>query len=83
MLYQEAVASLMNLNYVTRPCWEAEGGYLVRVPGITHFLKVSMQPKPQVVPWAADIESSSATDWVEVDANELVKNVVVVEEEAK
>lgn len=66
MRYEEAVGDLIKGLYVTRPSWKEEAGYLVRIPGITNFLKVTMQPKPNIVPWAADVENSLADDWEQV-----------------
>lgn len=67
MKYQEAVDLLIAGKYVTRPAWKDSNGYLVFLPGLTHFLQVTTQPKSNVVPWAADIESSSANDWIEIN----------------
>lgn len=75
MKYQEAVSLLISGKYVTRPAWKDSTGYLVFLPGLTHFLLVTTQPKSNVVPWAADIESSSAEDWVEINPAIQVESV--------
>ena len=66
MKYQDAVELLIAGKYVTRPTWNESNGYLVFLPGLTHFLHVTTQPKPAVVPWAADVENSSVNDWEQI-----------------
>lgn len=63
MLFKEAIDNLKAGKFVGRNAWKAECGYLVFLPGLTHFLKVTTQPKPQVIPWAADIADSVSDDW--------------------
>lgn len=65
MNYTEAKDALLAHKYVTRNCqqWNDELAYLVFLPGLTHFLKVTLVPKANVVPFAADIENSHANDW--------------------
>lgn len=76
MKYQEAVELLVAGKYVTRPSWNDTNGYLVFLPGLTHFLHVTTQPKPTVVPWAADIESSSSADWEAIDPSASQVNLL-------
>lgn len=65
MLFEEAVKELKKgSNYfVTRDKWEEECGYLVFLPGVPHFIKVTTQPQPGVASWAATREDVEATDW--------------------
>jgi len=63
MLFAEAIENLKKGKFVGRNAWQAECGYLVYLPGLTHFLKVTTQPKPNVVPWAADIAEAISDDW--------------------
>lgn len=69
MNYIEAKDVLLSHKYVTRKCneWDGELAYLIFVPGLTHFLKVTLIPKSNVVPWAANIEESDAADWEVVE----------------
>lgn len=65
MNYQEAKDALLAYKFVTRACdkWKNEVGYLVFLPGLTHFLRANLVPTPNVIPWAANIEDSHAHDW--------------------
>lgn len=73
MIYQEAVKSLMDGKYVTRPCWESEGAYLVCLPGLKNFLRVSCLPQGGINGWGADVEASIAEDWLEIDPESVIK----------
>jgi hypothetical protein len=77
MLYHEAVAELLAGKFVARKTWEAEIGYLVCLPGLTHFLKVTLQPKSNVVPYAVDIADSMADDWDVIDRAKVITPPVV------
>ncbi len=69
MKYQDA-ADLIKMTtgkFITRKIWESQLSYLVSLPGITNFLRVNIQPKPEVVPWAANKEDTYADDWELVD----------------
>jgi len=67
MKYQEAVDSLLKGLFVTREVWNVQNGYLAYMPGITHFLRVNTQPKPEVIPWAVNVEDSIADDWTVIN----------------
>lgn len=69
MLYLEACHHLMKGHYVARDKWDVECGYLVNLPGVLHFLKITTQPESKVVPWAAVKEDSLADDWKVVAPN--------------
>lgn len=70
MFFSDAVKELKDGKFVGRDKWDIECGYLVCLPGLTHFLKVTTQPKPQVIPWAADIEDSVSDDWKIIERHE-------------
>lgn len=63
MLYQDAVLALMDGMYVTRESWKEDGSYLVYLPRLTHFLRITSIPDGRVNPWAPNVEESTATDW--------------------
>jgi hypothetical protein len=63
MNFQEAADALDSGNFVSREAWSEQLSYLVALPGVVNFLKVNLQPKPEVLPWAANREDSSAKDW--------------------
>ncbi len=69
MKFAEAVSNLKDGEFVSRDKWDMECGYLVYLPGLTHFLKVTTQPKPNVIPWAADIEDAISEDWKVIERN--------------
>lgn len=73
MNYQNAKDALLSNKFVTRSIkgWVDEMAYLVNLPGLTHFLKVTLVPKPNVVPWAANIEDSHAEDYEVVEADKV------------
>lgn len=66
MKYQEAVELVVEGVYVRRKLWETTNSYLAHLPGITNLLRVNLQPKPEVIPWAVNLEDSLAQDWEEV-----------------
>lgn len=66
MKYEEAVQLLLSGKYVSRIAWQSQNGYLAYLPGLSHFLQVVTQPSPNVTAWAAEIDSSNAEDWIEI-----------------
>lgn len=66
MKYQEAVELVVEGVYVRRKLWQSTNSYLAHLPGITNLLRVNLQPKPEVIPWAVNLEDSLAQDWEEV-----------------
>lgn len=81
MNYQEASALLEKGKFVARPLWKEQKGYLTFLPGLTHYLQVTLvnllgEQKPNVVPWAADRDSTNADDWEEVDPFIIVESLV-------
>ncbi len=75
MKYQEACEHLMKGEYVSRDAWDKECGYMVCLPGVLHFLKVTTQPESKLQPWAAIKEDSLADDWKVVAPNLAFKAV--------
>lgn len=74
MVFNEAVEALISGKYVSRESWQKDdASYLCFLPGIGNFLKVTVQPKPNVVPWASDIDAATANDWIIVNNIEELK----------
>lgn len=71
MNFQEAGEALDELKFVSRVAWHDQGSYLVALPGITNYLRVNMQPKPEVIPWAANRVDSRADDWFIIEKSQL------------
>ena len=65
MLFEEAVKELKkgSNHFVTRRKWEAECSYIVRLPGVPQYIKVTLQPQPGVSSWAATMDDIESADW--------------------
>jgi uncharacterized protein YchJ len=67
MHFVDAIHCLLKGKFVQRQTWSDKGDYLVYLPGMTHFILASTDPKPQAQAWAPNIEDSNAVDWVSID----------------
>jgi len=71
MNFYEAGKALDDGKFVSRSAWHDQASYLVALPGVVNYLKINMQPKPEVIPWAANRVDSSADDWFVIERVDL------------
>ena len=71
MNFQEAGEALDQGKFVSRTAWHDQVSYLVALPGVVNYLRVNIQPKPEVIPWAANRIDGRADDWFVIEREDL------------
>lgn len=63
MNFEEAAKHLEDGEYVQRSAWSSTGEYLVALPGIPHYWKITTQPAQNAGIWVFTREEHRAEDY--------------------
>jgi len=63
MKFEEAAKYLEKGDYVQRASWSSTGEYIVALPGIPHYWKITTQPQQNAGIWVFTREDYLADDF--------------------
>lgn len=66
MDFKQAIDSLVKGHYLVREGWEAEGKYLVFMPGMKSVWQILTMPNPNAGNYLFLVDDFLANDWKEI-----------------